>query len=332
MDGTILGQGTFTATGAQQIIMIPSGSDFLNIYNFTEAAAGVGDGNGFRFYWQLGMGSQGIVDINTSGTVTCNLTAAGAFTLYNPGNVVPGPAVALTAVSTAAPSVVTTASTAGLTPGAVVVLNNLNNQPQFSGIPFTIGYGTFNSTHFSLDYVKGTGTTASTSGTWTLLSYGPLFYPHNYVIMNVSAASSAVITLSVQHALSVGQQIRLSFPGGTALWGSYANLDGLQGTITAVDTATGYTHNSITVNVNTTGFGTFAFPNITAAFTPAQVIPFGDYTAVALAQTPPLSSLEDSTQNTAFLGMILAAGALLPAGIESDVIYWVAGKSTYGGQ
>ena len=54
MDGTILGQGTFTqgATAANKTIVIPSGVDWLEIYNLTQA--GLVAGNGFHFYWQRG--------------------------------------------------------------------------------------------------------------------------------------------------------------------------------------------------------------------------------------------------------------------------------------
>ena len=103
--------------------------------------------------------------------------------------------------------------------------------------------------------------------------------------------------------------------------------------ITAVDTATGNGHNTITINANTSGFGSFLtqWESITPPYTPAQVIPIGEDTATALAQMPPLSELADATYNTGYLGMVLAAGATAPAGIAADTVFWVARKATYGG-
>lgn len=337
MDGTILGQGTFTqgATAVNQTIMIPSGVDFLNVYNFTQAGATAG--HGFQFYWQRGMGTQGIVQISGGASaVTVGQTAANAFVLYDPST---NPIGALNNGSTgvsgftaANPGVVTVGATTGMRAGSVVIFNTLNNQPQYNGIPFSVGYGTFTGTTFSVDYLNSTGSTPSTTGNFRVINYQPLFYPRRRTITNITAATNAVVTLSVDHQFTVGQEVRFNLTGGTALWGSYAAMNGQQATIVAVNTATGVGNNTITVNFNTTGFGTFAFPPATALpFTPAEVIPFGEDTATALAQTPPLSSLEDATVNTGFLGMTLAAGNLLPGGAANDVIYWVAGKSTYGG-
>jgi len=67
MDGTILGQGSFKQgdVAKNQIIAIPSTADWLEVYNWTQA--GLGLGNGFEFYWQrpnsplaMGDGTQGM--------------------------------------------------------------------------------------------------------------------------------------------------------------------------------------------------------------------------------------------------------------------------------
>lgn len=338
MDGTILGQGTFTqgATATKQTIAIPSGTDFLEITNFTQSDAGAA-ANGFKFYWQRGFPSgQGTVLINTAGVVTSDLTAANAFVLYDPSNQTPAAlnngSTGVSGFTQANPAVVTVGSTTGMSAGNIVRFSSLDNQPQYAGIDFSVGYGTLTGTTFSVDYLNSTGSTPSTSGDFRIIPFQPLFYPRRRVITNITAATSAVITLSVDHQFTVGQEVRLNFAGGTAVWGSYGVLDGRSVTITAVNTATGVGNNTITVDVDTTGFGAFVFPAATAVpFTPAEVVPIGADTATALAQMPPLSSLEDATVNTGFLGMTLASGALNPAGVANDVIYWVAGKSTYGG-
>lgn len=366
MDGTILGQGTFTqTTGAPAVtVAIPSGADWMRVYNYTQAAAT--SGNGAEYVWQLGMGTNGIVKYTgSSHALSMNTTAANAFTVLNYNNpttfALNNGSTGISAWSSATPPVLTVGSTTGISAGTIVRLTSLATSAStsivgYGGMDFTVGYGTLSSTTFSLDYVNG-GVTTTSTGNWTVVGYpvtsqagqpqyitsSGLFYPSRRYITNITAAASAVITMSVQHNYTVGQEIRLSLPGGTAVWGSYAALDNYSnpnsGTtpdswiITAVDTATGNGHNSITINANTTGFGTFAFPTTLSNFTPAQVIPFGEDTATALNQNPPLSSLSDAVQNVQYLGMTLAGGTGIsaPAGQSGDVIYWLAGKSTYGG-
>lgn len=366
MDGTILSQGTFTqpATAINQTLIVPSAVDWLEVYNFTQAAGTAG--NGYFFYWQRGMGTKGIVNLSGAAhAVTVNQTVANAFVLFDPtqyslnqnalGPVNNG-STGVTGFTAANPAVVTVGATAGMSAGNVVVFSSLNNQPQYNGIPFSVGYGTLTGTTFSVDYLNATGSTPSTSGNFRVSQFDPLFYPRRRFITQITTGFPTVITLSVDHSFTVGQEVRLSFPGGTAIWGSFANLDQIAAIITAVDTATGVGHNTITVNVDSTGFlgptggsfvNTFAvFLATNVPFTPALVVPIGEDTATSLASNAaqvPLGAggvpiynantqlLADSTANTAYLGILLAAGAALPAGVAADVVFWKAGKSTLGG-
>lgn len=364
MDGTVLCQGTFTqgSTATAQTIMVPSNLDFLTVTNFTQA--GDTNGNAYWLYWQRGMNTQGIYNaVGADSAVTAGQTATNAFVIFDPNNPptysLNNGSTGISAISSATPPVATVGSTSGMSAGMVVRLTSLStsggtNISGYSGMEFSVGYGTFNSTHFSIDYLNTYTTTTTgnfrvigfpittTNGLGIITTDG-FWYPRRRFITNITAASSAVITLSVQHNFTIGQEVRLQLPGGSALWGNYAALDNFGNNgpsssttpnswiITAVNTATGNGNNTITINANTTGFGTFTFPTTTAPFTPAAVVPNGEDTATALSQNPPLSSLSDATQNVGFLGMTLAAGALLPAGSANDVIYWVAGKSVYGG-
>src|SRR5262252_2771350 len=124
MDGTIIGQGSFTqgATAVAQTIVIPSNVDSLEIYNFTQAAATAG--NGFEFYWQRSMPSgKGIVWLSGAAhAVTVNQTAAGAFTLYDPTAISPVGAnnngsTGVSGFTAANPAVVTVGSTSGMAAG-----------------------------------------------------------------------------------------------------------------------------------------------------------------------------------------------------------------------
>lgn len=383
MDGTILGKGTFVSTGAAVTIAVPSGTDILEVYNYTQAAASA-SGNGYYYYWDTNMGNNAMVTSNgTANAATIGVTTGG-FTLYNPGSptiyALNNGSTGVSAWSNATPPVVTVGSTAGLAAGTIVrftsllgTANSVQALAGYSGMDFSVGYGTFSGTTFSVDYLGAPGSSVSAvSGNFRVIGYpitttnglgvittDGVWYPRRRFITKMAASgTSTVITLSVQHNYTVGEEIRLSLPGGSAIWGSWSALDNYtnpSGTaasttpnswiITAVDTATGNGHNSITINANSTGFSTWVFtgaastqfPSGNTNYTQAQVIPFGEDTATALSQNPPLSTLGDAVQNVGFLGVTLAGGNGVsnPAGgvtsSVGDVIYWKSSKCTFGG-
>lgn len=377
MDGTIIGQGTFTVPAAgvvAQQIAIPCGTDWMYVYNYTQAGINGAANTGVNFYWQRGMAAgTGMVWYKTAAGVAVlsqdtYLTAG--FTLLDTSLQTPGVSNALTAITAANPPVVTTAVALPAV-GSVVRIINPNNQPQIGGLDFTVtaaGGGTFTIGNASL-----TNSVASTAGFWRQIPFDTIFYPRRRFVTWVRASAQAVIYLSVTHQFAVGQIVRLSFPGGTAVWGQYANLDGVQATIIAVNVAragnepnNAGTANNIQVNVDTSAFGVWNVfgaglnqnypPAGAVPFTPAAVIPEGEDTAFSI--TTPLAQaplnfdgsivlgtqpglLSDATQNLAFIGMTLgvggngtALGAAIagPAGAAAaDVMYWRAGKSTFGG-
>lgn len=377
MDGTIIGQGTFTVPAAgviAQNIAIPSGTDWLYVYNYTQAGINGAANTGINFYWQRGMAAgTGMVWYKTVAGVALlsqDTYVSGGFTLLDTSLNAPGVSNALTGITAANPPVVTTAATLPAV-GSVVRIINPNNQAQIGGLDFTVtaaGGGTF-----TIGNINLSNSTATTAGFWRQIPFDPIFYPRRRYVTFVRAAAQAVIYLSVTHQYAVGQIVRLSFPGGSAVWGTYAALDGIQATITAVNVARAGTEpnnagtaNNIQVNVDTSAFGAWnvfgagANQGYPAAglvpFTPAAIIPEGEDSAFSLS-TPlaqvPLDYnglqvagtnnglLSDATVNTAFIGMTLGVGGngtalgaqiLGPAGAAAaDVMYWRAGKSSFGG-
>jgi len=132
-------------------------------------------------------------------------------------------------------------------------------------------------------------------------------------ISAITKAASAVVTMTVTHGFTVGQEVRLIVPAAYGM----VEANNLQGMITAIDA----TYNTITINIDSSSFTTFAFPLTGAApFTPAIVVPVGEDVTYP-------NSNDDATTNTGYMGLKLAGGAQSPAGSASDVIYWVAGKS-----
>lgn len=321
-DNTIIQQGFFTSTGAAQIIQLRSGVDWMKVYNTSVAAANQTTAVGVEFYWQAGFpqGAQWEY-LKSNAASAANLSqylTSGGFTyidssLFNYGAV----HATTTAISTATIPVVTNSGTNGLIAGQVVRLLNQAGAPQFGGIDFTVGLSTLTSTTFSLDYAP-TLAVAGTTGSWMLVNTDPLFYPRRRFIYAIALGGDTIgVATTVPHGYQVGQQVRFNIP---AIFGT-VQLNGLQGAIVAVDAP-----DSFFVAIDGDAFTAFSFPVAAdVPYTPAQVVPIGENTPVALQYGENI--LSDATVNQGFIGMSLAAGANSPAGVNTNVIYWVAGKS-----
>ncbi len=369
MDGTIIGQGSFIvpATIVNQIIQIPSGADWMYVRNYTQTAAiGVfATAAGLEFYWQRGMApGTGIVKYgaNTLKTLSADTLVSGGFTLYDPSGqsganaaALVGPAVATTASTNATRPVVSTGNTAGVAVGTVVRMSN-TAQTDVNGIDMVVGAVTAN-TNFTLLLAGNALATApgaiGGAGFYRIVNVDSPFYPRKRFVTNITQAVNANVSTSVAHGLTPGQAIRFNIPavsGMTQLNPTPQNNYQYATVVTVVDDY------NVTIDINTTTFTAFTWPTIAqqpSSFPEFQ--PVGENTAFALTsntnQVPSVGGIQipntntgilaDSTVNTFFQGMILGTGgngASLttaitgPAGtVAADVMYWVAGKSTYGG-
>lgn len=363
MDGTILSQGSFVAPAAivNLSIPVPSGVDWVDVRNYTQQGlVGGAAAFGFEYFWQRGMpAGSALVKYYANGgaVVTGDLVLSGGVTLYDPSNTaVLGSPVAITAVTNATRPAVTCTSTAGLAVGSVVRLSN-TAQTDVNGIDMIVGTVT-DGTHFTLLAASNALATApgvvGGAGFYRVVNTDSLFYPRRRVVTNITQAANGQVSTSLEHSLTVGQQVRFAIPnvsGMVQLNASQLN-NFLSATVLSVVDAYNFT-----INVDTTAFAPFTYP--TAAQQPStfpEVIPFGENTAVGLSVNSGVfpqyrgqnvynaqsGILADATVNTAFLGMTLGTGALGaisgaaitgPAGsANGDVVYWKVGKSTYGGQ
>lgn len=343
MDGTIIQQGRFTSDGTARVLQIRSDLDWMWVYNFTQIDANAA-ATGYKFYWQRGFADDTGLEYQSNGAATAiNLLtlAAGGFSLIDSVNFALPARTAVTALTAANPPVVTAAGH-GFVVGDIVRFDNLDNQPQIAGIDFTV---TATGVTFQIGNINLTNSTASTAGFVRRIPFDAAFYPRRRYITYVAQAANAQqakIYMSVTHGFTVGQEVRLSFPGGAAVWENFAQLDGRIATVVAVNEAragnepnNGGVANNIVVDVDVSGLGAWnvfgagnneAYPAAgDVPFTPAQVVPVGEDTGQAL--TSMVDILGDATVNTGFIGVRLAAGADSPAGQANDVVYWVAGKS-----
>lgn len=320
-DNTIILQGAFVSTGLATTIPLRSSVDWMHVWNGTQMALGTIN-TGVHFYWQRGMpAGTGFIDWHAAATQVLSnnvMAAPTGFTLVDTSIPTLGAPVATTNVTAALPPLVLTGNTQGMVTndGRVIRLYNIAGGQQFGGIDFTIG-AVVNNVSIALAYAPQP--IAALAGNYRIVNTNPLYYPRNRTPVQITQAVQAVVTTSVQHDYTVGQQVRFRIP---AAWGM-VELDGMTGTIVARNIAVGTGNNTFTVDIDTTGFAAFAMPLTAAApFTPAEVVPVGETANILYTNL-----LDDATTNISFIGMQLAAGALSPAGLVNEQIAWQAGKS-----
>ena len=323
MDNTIIQQGNFTSTGAATVLQLRNGTDWIEVYNITQAAASQTTAVGVKYYWQNGF-PQGAkwTTFKSNAANAANLeqyiTTNGFLLLDSSTNPVGLLSSTITAISNATIPVVS-ATGITLAAGSVVRLINVASAQQLGGMDFTVGYNTNTTGTFSLDYMSTI--VAGTTGSFRQILFDPLFYPTRRFITKITQATQAVVTLSVTHGYQVGQSVRMVVPAAFGM----VEMNGLLGDIVAINTNTS-SGNTITLDINSSGFTAFAFPLSAAVpFTFAEVVPVGEDTALALSSN--VSTLTDATVNTGYIGMYLTGGVNNPGGASSDVIYWKAGSS-----
>jgi len=309
--------GDFISTGVTEIIKLPAGCDWIEAKNYTTTLA-AGAGTGIKFEWQKGMAQDSAfetVKLAADESSSDVVVTAGGFTAINSSVIQLGAINAtVSAVSNAATPVVSATFVAGsMVNGDTVRMINIVGGRQISGLDYTISAVT-GTTVFSLAYMDQI--VAATTGSFRTVKYTPLYSPGARFITKITKAASAVVTFSVTHDFIVGEKISFRVPADFDM----VEMNGLTGTVTAVSAV----NNTITVDIDSTAFTTFAWP-LTADddFTPAQGIAAGRSTTAANLALP-----DNALRNDSYLGMALAAGVNSPAGVATNQIFWRAGVST----
>jgi hypothetical protein len=361
MDGTIIGQGSFIvpATIVNQVVQIPSGADWMRVINYTETGVvGGAAAFGIEYYWQRGMPTgAALVKYYTNGSAVINgdQILSGGFTLYDPTMNVIGAAVATTASSNVTRPVVSTGNTAGIAVGTVVRMSN-TAQTDVNGIDMVVGAVTAGVSFTLLTATNALATAPGAiggAGFYRIINTDSLYYPRRRFVTNITQAANAVVSTSTAHGLTPGQEITFNIP---AVSGMVQLNPTPQNNYMRAIVLTVTSDYNFTININTTAFTAFTWPTIAQQPSSFPLMnPVGEDTATSLvtaaSQVPTVGGLQiyntqtgilaDATVNTGFLGMILGTGAngvisgaaiTGPAGsVAADVMYWVAGKSTYGG-
>lgn len=298
--------GTFTSDGTATSISLPCGYNKIELINITDIGSSAAATPVMRATGTSSMAAgSAYYSTKTNGAATLDLevtTASGGFTFVaDSATLAIGASVATSATTAANPAVVSTASTAGLASntGVIRMFNNTAMQ-QISGMDFSVGTVVTN-TSFGLRYLNASGfAAAGTTGAYRIINASDRFYPRRRFITGITQATSAVITMSVTHGYTVGQAVRFIVPSVFGM----TEMNGLIGTITAISTGS---TNTITVNIDSSGFTAFAFPTSAIAasgITFAQVVPVGGAAVNSVSQ-PYGNLLDDATDNVSITGVTI---------------------------
>jgi hypothetical protein len=347
---TILDGGSFKSTGVGVNIPVPSSADYFRTWNTTQLAAGTptvcvgGEWFGSKFGSGATAANDGVRWSKAGSSVISmdyfsTSTASNGFTYYTTSPIVePQGANAITAITNANPAVVSQTNT--YNNGDFIRFYNTTGMLQMGGLVAQISSASGSGyTLLGLPATSGNGfAAAATAGFTRRVAVGgnpndTAVNPSFLYITNISAASSAVVSTSVDPSLYyvVGNKIYFSIPSSFGM----TQMNGLTGTITAVN-AVSATSNigayNVTVNIDSSAFTAFAWP----ASSTSPTSPLFAVLAPAGSQTSynPLTMLQTgyefiktpfhSSQFTPY--MYLAGGAASPAGANLDVINWIVYK------
>lgn len=329
-DNTIIQQGTFVSNGANHTLVVRSDFDWIRVLDETQAFAQPGGGNatGVDFFWRRGMAlGRGAVWGKAGASDALALTQIPALGGFFPidSSAFSQPVTTNIVTCTAATQpVFTVGATAPLANGAIVRITSAN-APNLNGLDFTIDTVTPLGPTFRLANTLANAVVACGVGTVRYVAPDvatyKLFYPSSRVIANITAANPAVVTTLVDHGFTTGQQVRIKVPAVCGM----TQMNDLTGTVTNLTAGT------FSINIDSTGFTAFAFPAAgLVPLTHAQVVPVGETPTM-------LNILGDATTNVGYIGVMLAGGLAAvgaaangPAGVNADVMFWMAGKSFNG--
>jgi hypothetical protein len=310
--GPIISQGHFTADGAIKNLEIRSDIDWIRVINLDAPVV---------YEWYRGMGQGTAIKHIADGSIEI-MTANGFSLIDSSASAIGANDTTITAIVNLAGYLrVISTYTSPLNDGDIVRIGAVTTAHQLGGVDFTIGACA--NTRFDLIYMANIAA-PGVAGNFHKINFDPLYYPRTRTIASITQAAQAVVQLTVTHNLTVGQKVRFSLSSVNGM----PEIDGQIGTIVAVSTIPATPVNTITVDIDSSGYTPFVFGTTAQAdgsYTHGEIIPIGETAG---------GDLLDATINKGFLGMSLAPGNGTtgatqggPAGVNTNVIYWIAGKS-----
>jgi hypothetical protein len=340
MPFTIITGSSFTSTGVGVKLLMPSSPDYVETWNITQSAAS-NPNTVIRGQWfgsKFGAGASapglGLQTVKTTFDLTSQFAAGTGFTFVSSSPVVEAQSAnAITAITAANPAVVSQTNT--YSNGDLLQFYSTTGMLQMGGL--TAQISSVSGSGYTLLGLPATASngfaSAATAGFTRRVSQFNAVDPEYLYITNISQATSAVVSFSVDPAnyYVVGMKMYFSVPFSFGM----TQINGLTGTITAVNAVAASSNigaYNVTVNIDSSAFSAFAWPASTASPTAAlfaTVAPSGSSTTfnprtnVTTGYNFPIQAFRTG-QIVPFL--FLAGGAQSPAGANNDIINWAAYK------
>lgn len=332
---TLMFAGSFTSDATNKTISIRSDWDYMEVENLTAYAQASSD-LAFRFSFQRGeTDGRGMVwtklgTVANDPVTVARIAADGGFFYVDMSGARLGSALAVDSATNATEPVFSSSDTGSLVNNDVVRLYNLTEQVNLNGYDFQVDTVSADSSFkMAAPLATAPGASETTGGNFRIVNFDHLFYPRFRYIANITQATSAVVTTTVASGYAVGQKVRVIVPetsqSGVSDYGM-VEINGLEGTITAVDNTVGT--QTVTLNIDSSGFTAFTFPTAAkAAIALAKAILVPSAMNVGYARAQSVDELSDARDNRGLIGVKLIGGASGPGGDTSDVMYWRAWKA-----
>lgn len=258
-----LAEGQFTSTGVAEFIELPFLPNSFEMWNITAMGTPTQNEITHALGWRTAAaGTASVEYFNATPVLTTTNLASGGFSFIQAGTYQYGPTLTITGITQAASAVVTTAAPHGLATGDAVLIYGTTGMLQIAGEVYTVTVT--GASTFTINVNSSGFAAAATAGFCKKLLYPDLYVPYRCVITGITTGATTLITLGLNHGFVVGQEVFIQIPRvSSTAWGTFqldtevynnANVVPQQAYVTAV------TASSITVNVNSTGFGAFAYP------------------------------------------------------------------------
>lgn len=286
-----IAKGSFTSTGAAQIVQLPFQPDAIEMWNYSSFATPANHGVPYA-YWDKNMGQGFAVEevFNATPVLSTDIVSTNGFSSFAAGQLLQyGAAIQISGITKANPAVVTTGSNHGLASGDVVILTGLaqsatTGMQQIAGIPFTVtvtGATTF-TIPWNTNQSNFTALSGSPSGAYVKkVLYPYLYEPGVSFISAITTGTTTTIDTTCAHNLVVGQKVAFRIP---IVYGT-TQLNSLPNSVTPGSPIYGYVisvtdYNTVVVNINSTGYTSFnsnqAYLSYQSGLQFAQMVAVGD--------------------------------------------------------
>jgi hypothetical protein len=287
-----IARGSFTSTGAAQVINLPFKPQYVQFTNYTNAFTAPAASQVVSAEWYSSMGQgfavQNVYDATPDLVMDAVIT--NGISTFEAGQLLQyGSTLTVTDITKASPASVTTSAPHGYASGDVVILEGLfqtttTGMPQINGLPFTVtvtGATTFTipwNTNQS-NYTVISGAATGTPRVKKVL-YPYLYFPGQSFISAVTLGTTTTIDTTNAHNFVVGQEVAFRIP---SQWGT-VQLNSLPNTTTPGSPIYAYViavtdYNTIVVNFDSSAYTAFN-SNQTVASVPGlsypQIVAVGD--------------------------------------------------------